>query len=321
MAGTVTHHKFGEDVITKLSKEIPINHDLFCLANQGHDLGFFSKWYNLKLRNETHKFALEVLQDKNFLEYIFNYINYIKINNLENNTDVKNFLYGYIAHHYLDSFVHPFIIYNTGEPDKNKPETFKYIGKHCLYESKIDKTFLEQYYNYSSVNKIFPKNIKYDKELIDTNNFAFSTTYNNLKYGQLFVEALNDIYSFMKIFRNDPIKVKRDFYRLIDSTLKNTKSITRYEFLSFYLKPTSFKDLTTPEIWYDPTNNIIQFSSFMGLYERALKLVVGVIETLEDIITDKNKDAFYIYEENIPNKSAIHGHECNKNLELKYFKY
>ena len=321
MAGTVTHHKFSNDVSKKLKNKIIFNKDLFYLASQGHDLGMFYKWYNLKLRGKTHKFALEVLQDKNFLEYIYNYLNYIKSNNLCNNSEVKNYLYGYIAHHYLDSFVHPYIINITGEVDKNDKNTYKYAGLHCLYETQVDKTFLEQFYNNKDVHKIFPKHIYYSNKLLDANNYAFLKTYNNKDYGTYFIEAMNDVYPFLKIFRNDPIKLKKIIYKSLDLALKGINSTSRYDFLSFALKSIDYKELYKEEVWNDPTNNEMYYSSFMDLYNEALILVINVIEILEDIITDSNKSADLIYNKNVPNRSAIHGHECNKNLKLKYFKY
>ena len=319
MAGTITHHRFSDELLCKLSQEIPINKDLFKLAGQGHDLGFFSKWYNLKSRSETHKFALKILQDKNFLDYIYNYINYMKINQLTNNVDVKNYLYGYIAHHYLDSFVHPYIIYKTGEVDKTNPETYKYAGKHCMYETQIDKTFMS-YYNNAKIHTLFPKHIDYSDKLIDTNMFAISTTYNNQEYGSYFVEAMNDVYSFTKIFRYDPIKIKKILYKTIDSILKKNNSTSRYEFISINVDPIPFYDLNKNEEWHNPVNNEIHYESFMDLYNEALKLVIKVIEILEDIITNTNKDVFLIYDEKIPDRSSIHGLECNKELKLKYFK-
>ena len=320
MAGTVTHHKFSIDVEDKLNKSIPINSDLFHLACQGHDLGFFFKWYNLKLRKQTHEFSIKYLEDCYFLEYIYHYIKYIKHNRLKDNTDVKNFLYGYIAHHYLDSYVHPYIINKTGVFDVNNPATFKYLGKHDIYETMVDKKKKEKYFNNSPVHKIFPKHIFINNSLLKTNQSAFIDTYNNKKFGPYYVNAMNDVYSFLLIFRNDPTKLKLLMYKTIDLILKQTNHPVNYEFLSFSIKPIDYKELITSERWNDPVTNERNYNSFMELYDMALKLVIKVIEELENIIMDNKKDAYMMFSGKIPDRSAIHGYECDQNYTLKYFK-
>ena len=52
MVGTITHDKFSIDVKTQLNKDLPIKDDLYRVASQGHDLGMFFRWYNLKLRGK-----------------------------------------------------------------------------------------------------------------------------------------------------------------------------------------------------------------------------------------------------------------------------
>ena len=126
MAGTITHDKISLDILNNLNKELPINKKLYRLSNQGHDLGMFFKWYNLKLRSATHNFTIDVLQDSKFINYIETYINYIKKNKLSDNIAIKNYLYGYITHHYLDANTHPFIIYKTE----------KYIGQQHYMKQK-----------------------------------------------------------------------------------------------------------------------------------------------------------------------------------------
>lgn len=319
MAGTITHDKFSIDILKKLSKDIKMNKDLYRVSSQGHDLGMFFKWYNLKLRGETHNFSLNVLQDSKFLDYIETYIDYIKQNKLENNTDIKNYLYGYITHHYLDVYTHPYIIYKTGEY-LNTEETEKYIGQHCLYETQIDKIIFDEFYKEKEIHKIFPKYIKYDKNLEIVNGYAFKEVYDNELYGKYFVEAMNNVYSFLKIFRNDPTKIKLLGYKTIDYILKKLNSESRYEFLSFSINnPYKFYDLYNTETWYHPVSNKENNSSFMDLYYYASIEIVNIIENLENIITDSNKTAKEVYNI-LKDISAIHGYNCDKDLSLKYFK-
>ena len=131
---------------------------------------------------------------------------------------------------------------------------------------------------------------------------------------------MNDVYSFLKIFRNDPTKIKLLGYKSIDLILKTIKSNSRYEFLSFQINnPYSIKDLFTHECWNHPVDNKEKYSSFNELYYNSLNEVIKIIEELENIITDSKKTSSDIYKI-IDNKSGIHGYSCDMNLTLKYFK-
>ena len=47
------------------------------------------------------------------------------------------YLYGMLSHYVLDSTVHPFIIYKTGNFNKKNKETYKYNHLHNEMESYI----------------------------------------------------------------------------------------------------------------------------------------------------------------------------------------
>lgn len=319
MAGTVTHDKFAKDVLQKIDNNILMDENLYKLASQGHDLGMFYKWYNLRLRGKTHSFAIDVIQDNNFQDYVYTYVKYIKDNGLKNNIDVIDFLYGYITHHYLDSKVHPYIIYKTGVY-KNTEETKKYLGCHGIYETQIDKIFLNEFYPGKEVHEIFPKHVSYDHLVEIVNNYAFKKVYNNEEYGAYFVDAMNYVYSFLRLFRYDPTKIKLLGYKTIDLLLSPFNVDTKYEFLSFQISnPYTFENLNEKEVWYNPVDYTRHYSSFMELYNEALSEVVYVIYKLEELIKDDTKDASLVYLI-VQDISAIHGYECNQKLELKYFK-
>lgn len=324
MPGTLTHQKFAKD-IQKLEEQnttsIICNKELYELACQGHDLGYFSKWYNLILRSKTHHFAIQYLQNCNFVDYVYSYIFYIKENNLTENIDVKNFLYGYISHHYLDVYLHPYIDYEAGVYDKKKKETHKYIGKHNMLETQIDKIILEKEYPGKGIHQCVNKHVKISKEIIKANEFAFDKVYHNAYFGKLFVEAMNDVYSFLKLFRNDRFGIEKRMYHLLDNVFFEKIGIeTRISFLSFHFTNTlTDEDLKENKMWRDPVTGEESYLSFWEIYQNALEFCYNILKELEELITNKEKDAICCYEF-LPNLSAIHGKKCNQDLKLQYYK-
>ena len=103
MAGTMTHFKFMNDLSKKINFKGNMN--LFLMAGQGHDLLFFVRlkdFFNYSKRKEVAK----IIAESRFKNLVLEWQKEILKNNDEN---LKILLYGYIAHHILDSYIHPWI--------------------------------------------------------------------------------------------------------------------------------------------------------------------------------------------------------------------
>ena len=249
MAGTMTHFKFIEDLHKKLKYE---NIDLFLLAGQGHDLLFFIKLSELK-KFTKRKEIINIIANNKFDKTIE--IWQKKIIKTKNK-NLEILMYGYIAHHILDHYVHPYI---------NKiSNSFKKMNHETL-ESIIDYILLNPY-NYK-----FPK-YKLNKEIKDKLNEIFFTTYNIKNIGTYIINGINNLNRFIKIYRIDRFGIKKQTYKLIDIFLKNNKQT--YQFLAFRY--------SNEEINF-VTNNYL--NEFNKLYNQALE---ESIKTIKEIIKNIN---------------------------------
>ena len=129
MAGTITHAYFVLDLYDKLSirsKELLIDRkeDLKMFA-QNTDILFFYNITNFKKGKEVREFGYKSQKIKTY-EFFSTLINCIKYNNHQYNPQVMAYLYGMLSHYVLDSTMHPFIIYKTGQFNKDDKATYKY---------------------------------------------------------------------------------------------------------------------------------------------------------------------------------------------------
>lgn len=301
MAGSITHHKLGIELYDKLN--IKLNKDLFILACQGHDLLFFIKLKDLP-KSENNSKIVKVLQDNDFDKLVKEYLKVIGENN--NDIDLKSFLYGYIVHHIVDSCFHPYIIYETGDY-KHTEETKKYYGKHHIMESIIDSLMVPDINN---IHKTIPK-IKNNKKLKTKTEEVFYDVYNINNVGNLLVNNMKNVKGFLRFYREDKTGMKRLGYLIIDKILDK-----RYEFLSFhYPKGYLSLDLNQKKDWYNPVDNKKHYSSIMDLYNESLNKAYEIIKKIDESLENKKTADINL------NISAVHGYECNKNYELKYFRF
>jgi len=102
----------------------------------------------------------------NNVNLYFSYIlKYIKEFKMENNPEVLAYLYGSICHYVIDSTVHPYVFYKTGNYIYKDKNTLKYKSGHGTLEYMIDSIMYQNrnnkdIYKTKLAKKVFPK-IKY----------------------------------------------------------------------------------------------------------------------------------------------------------------
>lgn len=317
MPSTITHDYHFKDIygytITSFKNAYPQEfYNQHSVYAQGHDALFFSEFWKLHEFNKKSNQAV-YLQDHKFQEFCVEFSNLLANQNTQNSKSLRLLLYGYIIHHILDSYVHPYIIYET--------ET---NGLHSLVESYIDKYMIEKREgkdpNIYSVHKLIHKPPILTKEEIQLINRAFFQTYTFDNFGETYIKALNQVNLFLRLFRYDPTGIKNIGYSIIDKA--NLTSL-KFSFLSYHHNYPNFEQYLNEEnrLWYnpsDPNASICSTNSFLELYELATKKAAEIISYLEEAINDKatSQELKTI----IPNVSAIHGLECDLELPYKTLK-
>ena len=184
MPSTLTHTYFILDVYEKLDIDNKI-----LLKDQKEKLKVFSQsldplnfYFSFKKEKgkKVRSFA-EVFHTTKTQEFLITLINYIKYNYYSNNPEALALLYGFLSHYILDSKIHPYVYYHTGEFNKKKKETYKYNSKHHELETSIDRYLIKKnenikpkkfkHYNYTFNIDNLSKTLK---EIID---FSFKETY------------------------------------------------------------------------------------------------------------------------------------------------
>lgn len=312
MPSTITHCYHHRDVYDICSSSFKYQYPeefyhLHSVFAQGHDALFFSNFWKLCEFNKKRNQAI-YLQDHKFQDFCVEFASLIKDYGLEDAKSLKLLLYGYIMHHILDSYVHPYIIYETGTS-----------GMHELVESYIDKYMMEKREGKDSgkykVHKMMAKPPRLEGCELKLVNEAFFNTYGFENFGKTYIDALNQVNLFLRLFRYDPTGIKDWGYRLIDKA--NLTSL-RFSFLSYNHDYSGFEYYLNEELrkWFNPCDeNITSISSFFELYWNAVEDAAKIISELEIAINDKGSTTEI--RDIVPNVSAIHGLSCDLELSFK----
>ena len=253
MAGTLTHFKFMEDLAKKI--DYGDNRDLFFVSGQGHDLLYFIKLKDYKNFVKQSVIA-KVIASSKFKILVIKWQKEIL---RTNNKELEWILYGYIAHHVLDSYIHPWINYDCGCHLNN--------GRHEMLESVLDVLIYDPY-------KFNVPKISINKDTIDTINSLFNDVYNIENIGALFNNGMKNINGFINIYRKDRLGIKRMFYKILDKMTK--KDHKKYTFLSFNYS--NKEKMMVKEKYLD---------EFKILYNKAFEESVGLINIIRSNLANK----------------------------------
>lgn len=324
MAGTITHAYFALDVYEKLSirsKELLIDYreDLKMFA-QNTDILFFYNITNFKKGKYVREFGYRSQKIKTY-EFFSTLINYIKYNNHQYDPQVMAYLYGMISHYVLDSTMHPFIIYKTGQFNKHDKSTYKYNHLHNEMESYFDNYLLKlrtgnNPHKFKCYNFCFNVD-SFNKSLIEVMDFTYKEVFNIQNFHEYYLKSSKQMKFFYRLFRYDPFSIKKLFYKIVD--LICPKYCLRKVPLSYHINPKGKKEFLNLEhkVWYNPTDKRTKSTeSILELYTKSLAKTTKMIQ-------DINQYLYYDKKINLKkvvgNLSYETGKDCDKKRELKYF--
>ncbi len=323
MASTVTHAYFILDVYERLdirTKKLLMNQKgLLKIAAQGMDPFFFYRILYFKKGERIREFGTYFHEHLCF-EYFETLIHYIKYNGYASNPEVMAFLYGALSHYILDSTIHPYIIYKTGDFDKNDPKTYRYNMLHGEVESMLDN------YLVALKEHIPPKNFRADlfcfenvsfsptlKEVID---FTFKEVFDVHNMTKFYTRSIHDMKQFYRIFRYDPTGIKREFYKIVDRL--SPPYFRRKTPLSYHLKIQYSYFNLEHKVWYHPTTKTIRKkTSLLELYTIALTECVETIQKIQDFIYEDQGNLKKI----LKDVSYTTGRNTKKEYPFQYFEF
>ena len=326
MAGTITHAYFALDLYDKLSiksKELLMDEkESLKLFAQNTDVLFFYNITNFKKGKKIRNFGYRSQKIKTY-EFFSTLINYIKYNNHQYNPQVISYLYGMLSHYVLDSTVHPFIIYKTGQFNKNDKTTYKYNHLHNEVESYFDNYML-RLRDGINPNKFkcydFCFNVdSFNKELIEVMDFTYKEVFGINNFHEYYLKSSKQMKFFYRVFRYDPTGIKKSFYRFVD--LVSPRSCLRKVPLSYHINRKKMKKYLNLEHgrWCNPTDKRTKSNeSYLELYTKALYKTTKMIQEINQFLYyDKKINLKKV----IGNLSYETGKDCDKERELKYFEF
>lgn len=326
MAGTITHGYFVLDLYDRLSiksKELLMDEkESLKLFAQNTDILFFYNITNLKKGKKIRNFGYRSQKIKIY-EFFSTLINYIKYNHHQYNPQVISYLYGMLSHYVLDSTVHPFIIYKTGDFKKEDKNTYKYNHLHGEIESYLDN------YMIRLREGINPHKFKcykfcfnfdnFNKELIEVIDFTYKEVFGINNFHEYYFKASKQMKFFYQVFRYDPTGLKKVFYNAVDFILPN--SLLRKVPLSYHINKKGKQEFLNLEHkrWYNPTDKRTKSNeSYLELYTKALYKTTKMIQEINQFLYyDKKINLKKV----IGNLSYVTGKDCDKKKELKYFEF
>lgn len=316
-----THNYFAKDVFNKSKKEITNTfrekQNLYELFAQGFDPFIFYEFFKIK-KYDLQKYCHYNETDTFFL----NLIKYIKQKKLENNPTILASLYGHLTHYMLDSTAHPYIVYKTGEYEKEKPETLKYNGKHNKMEMEIDAYFYEQkeqkpFKNFKIQKYLITKE-NFDKDLLNLLNEVYEETFPIPNGGDKYQKGCKNMYYAYKFLIVDQTGIKKFFYHLFDKITPKKEGV--YENYSNHITNIDIAILNKEHhTWHNPWNNEPNTKSFFDLYNDALENCIVLFEATYNFL--QNKITEEEYKKVLKDKSYVTGLSWHSKGDMKYLEF
>lgn len=326
MAGTMTHAYFARDVYDKLDNNIKeklnYSNENMKAYGQGHDIFYFYYSLNFKKASKIRKEAKR-FHRKNTKDFFINIVEYIKSNNLENDSDSLSFLYGYICHYVMDFIIHPYVIYKGGIFEKKKKETYKYNSLHSVIETYIDAYMISINENIEPgkfKNYKFCFNYTKNANLINLINYTFENTYNVKNASKYFFRSIKTMKFLYHLMRYDPLKIKYRIYALFDKiTSKKIKKATPITYAVKLNNDEYYLNLNH-NVWSHPRYDTEKHTeSFFDLYNNATNEALRIINGINEVLFN-NKNIEFL-DDYFLNLSFITGKDCSDKARNQYFEF
>lgn len=326
MPATVTHAYFGIDVYNNLPiglKELLMDEkkDIRMFA-QGMDPFFFYHKISLKNGKKQQDFALYFHTNKT-REFFINLVNYIKYNDYYQVPDVMAYLYGFISHYVLDSTIHPYVFYKTGEFIKGDKESYKYKGLHHNMEVFIDNYLINnrekgKVYSFQFYDFCFDFT-PFSKELEEVIDYAFKETFGITEMSKFYKQALKDMHFALKYFRYDKTGIKKCIYTVCEKI--TPKTMFPFSTISYHVSLTDKRNYLNNDHtkWNHPCLKREKHEESVDeLYNKALDEALSIIKKVNYYIKDTKKIDLNKVFKNLSYKT---GKDCDKDYKLKYFEF
>lgn len=314
MAGAIVHKEFFKECIAKSNVHYIDDTNNMNIFAQGHDLLLYVSPLNFK---KNRNISL-ILSNYKFKEFVYTYLKIAFKNDvIYQDNSIRSFLYGYISHHILDSFFHPFIMQYTSDYLPKKKTAWLHGEIEALYDTLFIANNLKQSPKNYKIHKDFCYHGTISKALILTIDTAIYKTYNIKNCGRLFKKAFHLNSAYIRLYRYDPKEIKKKFASITNPIFKleadkffyDEKELSKLE---KYMNNNHFE-------WCNIWNKEKYNDSFYDIYSKALHNTINLIKQIENIIENHKLDITIVND--IPDRSAITGTKCGLKLPFINYSY
>ncbi len=326
MPATLTHAYFAMDIYDHLTiglKKLLMDDKVrLRMFSQGMDPLYFYNLISLKDGKKVQQFGSYFHRNKS-QDFFINLVNYIKYNRYYKNPQVMAFLYGMISHYILDSTIHPYIFYKTGQLKKEDPSTYRYRNHHDYMETFIDNYMIKQKEN------IHPYRFKFyqycfqlepfNDELNEVIDYAFEETFHIHHMSKFYYQALKQMHFCLKYFRYDKSGLKMKLYQGLDKI--KPKNTFQLQAISYHRKlndENHYLNLNHTSWLHPATKREKHNESFLELYMIALHNADTLIKDVNAYLKDTKKINL---KKVFTNLSYLSGKNCNKGDQFQFFEW
>ncbi len=325
MPDICAHLLCGHDVINSLESQnwkrvLNERIKIFNLGCQGPDIFFYNDFWPWRKKKRGPEIGI-MMHLKKTGDFFIESFKYLKkrVNDYNDYLTLFTYLSGFICHFALDRNAHPFIHYQSGVHDKNKPETFKYSIYHKKLELIIDTILLKERknlytYKYPVHREVYLQ--KVPKILINFYKYILKKLYKPKIEIDFIEDSFKDFAKAFKII-HDPYGFKKVLLNIID--LLTDKSI-EYSSLIYPRYIDEKKDYLNRKhnLWNHPcAKEEIHYESFDDIYKKAIEeskqMIEGAIRYIDGQIKEEELKDFF------PNISYSTGKHVDEDCKLIYY--
>lgn len=318
MPDLVMHYYYANELRKKLPKEVQSkikDKNLYIFASAGPDPFFFYKFYKFKENKKVADLGHYMHENKIF-EFFYKLTDITK-NSVEFKDLLFSYLSGFIAHHTLDSLVHPYVFYKTGLHDKNDANTDIYRGLHTKLERAMDAYIIREYYRQKPHKFDIVCEVLNLREIPQSLEDSFNELYRIFDLEDGYSLVNDSVYWQRKFYKfiNDPIGIKNFVFKIIDSK----KMPVALSYLSYYKKEIDDIDILNlnKESWANPSDeSIVSNLSVLELLDAAVIKGENIIKELYNYIYLNDQVDLESF---LPRTSYLDGLE-KEFSNMKYFK-
>ena len=311
MPGPKTHEIFYRQLKPLLPEEMLAalpNYDAYSLYGQGHDLLIYQDWWKLWQLNRHIQESL-LLQENAIQEFVFRFLCEAANRNVLAKEQIRLFIGpGYLSHHILDSYLHPLIIYYSGDHVRKKENA---TWKHGIIENLLDAYLIKHFENidcrtYPVYQDFCFPDTRLDQDVFQILTNTLDSVYGIVNGGQKFERAMLQMEQLVRTLKYDPSGLKRVFFNSLDSFSKGSASF------SYHVRADDIEEYLNRDHrqWENPKRPELSSSkSMLELYHEALQVGAEIIAKVDKLCVQGNITRKTVYSV-IPNRSSTYALPC-----------